>query len=352
MFNYLHKRLSSPSSMLTDFKMENRDGTDLAAGYLIGKKHARRREAGQDYSDYFVSESRTTVAISDGCTGVEVDENAVAAARLSVEFALTYMQECNWCDWTTEEFLENFSDSLQQYLGDSGRDYSDLSATLAVVSFDKKSGNYMVINIGDGMIFSYNQNYLPKIISYPMNRDGDSSRTYFGNDPQLKDFIQVFTGNASEEGYAGFLLCSDGAQSLVSEISIVTRLAFALKNRQKDDIKKILFNIRESTTDDVSVAMFLLPVCDSHSNRKNEHRLGGKIESDIAKCELELEQFGFPIRYGRLIMKALQENDGLSYEELVNQGICAKGTVLQSLLPLIKIGLVTYKNKLFIKEYE
>ena len=55
-----------------------------------------------------------------------------------------------------------------------------------------------------------------------------------------------------------------------------------------------------------------------------------------------------PAQYGALIITNLNETGGLSFEELIEQGICIKGTVLRTMIPLMKCGLVDYIDGKFI----
>lgn len=336
-------------------KIENSDFADIAVNHMPGRRHVAYFEPCQDYSGYRMFGGKATIAVSDGCSSAQ---EAEAAAKLSVEFSLKYLQDVNWGCMTENEIINDFIDSLQQHLSNSGKEYEELSATLVTVSFNKDTNDYVIISIGDGLVFSYDQSYSSNLIVSPFNRDGDSSRTCFGNDFDVKQNAQVIKGNILTDGYFGFVVCSDGAEALERERDygndILKSAAYAVKNKHKSFIDNMVSEIQsQKTHDDVAIGIMLTtPNRDAIPSESEEDDDDSEYNEDdsfnIDDLIIEMASVRIPTQYGALIITNLNETGGLSFEELIEQGICIKGTVLRTMIPLMKCGLVDYIDGKFI----
>lgn len=323
------------------------DFANVVASYLTGLKHSKKDQQGQDYSDFQISDNRATVAISDGCSGVNNPDNAVLAARLSVEFALDYMQAYQWPDISQEALIDEFVNLLQEKLRNGGDDYEDLMATLTVASFDKLTNKYIVVSIGDGLAFNYDDNYSSQLLVSPSNIEGRANRTYFGNRDDVRKHVQVIIGDAAREGYSGVLICSDGAGSLNNDEDRRKGIANNTKNKHENPLKKTLQDIRDNKTkDDVSIGVLLFSpekkLSDAYKLGANSDALGGEV--NLKDYESVLKANGIPVLYGMMILHYLAQNGKVSLNDLERQGICGKGMVLQTMLPLIKSKLVSYES--------
>lgn len=340
-------------------KIENSDFADIAVDHMPGRRHVAYFEPCQDYSGYRMFGGKATIAVSDGCSSAQ---EAETAAKLSVEFSIKYLQEANWGIMTENEIIDDFIDSLQRHLGNSGKEYEELSATLVTVSFNKETNEYVIISVGDGLVFSYDQSYSSNLIVSPFNRDGDSSRTCFGNDFDVKQNIQIIKGNILTEGYFGFVICSDGAEALETERDygndVLKSAAYAVKNKHKSFIDNMVSEIQsQKTHDDVAIGIMLTTpnrdaVIPDIEEDDDDSELGSEYNEDdsinIDELVLEMANARIPAQYGALIITNLNETGGLSFDELIEQGICIKGTVLRTMIPLMKCGLVDYRDGKFI----
>ena len=319
-------------------KIENSDFADIAVDHMFGGK--------------------ATIAVSDGCSSAR---EAETAAKLSVEFSIKYLQEVNWSSMSENDIIDGFIDSLQQNLSNSGKDYEELSATLVTVSFNRETNDYIIVSIGDGIVFSYDQSYSSNLIVSPFNRYGDSSRTCFGNDLDVKQNVQVIKGNILTDGCWGFVVCSDGAEVLERERDygndVLKSAAYAVKNKQKSFIDNMVSEIQsQKTHDDVAIGIMLTTPNRNAVSTGIEEDGGSELDSEYSEDnsfnidDLVIEMSGvrIPAQYGALIITNLNETGGLSFEELIEQGICIKGTVLRTMIPLMKCGLVDYIDGKFI----
>lgn len=339
-------------------KIENSDFADIAVDHMSGRRHIAYFEPCQDYSGYRMFGGKATIAVSDGCSSAR---EAETAAKLSVEFSIKYLQEVNWSSMSENDIIDAFIDSLQQNLSNSGKDYEELSATLVTVSFNRETNDYIIVSIGDGLVFSYDQSYSSNLIVSPFNRYGDSSRTCFGNDLDVKQNVQVIKGNILTDGCWGFVVCSDGAEVLERERDygndVLKSAAYAVKNKQKSFIDNMVSEIQsQKTHDDVAIGIMLTTPNRNAVSTGIEEDGGSELDSEYSEDnsfnidDLVIEMSGvrIPAQYGALIITNLNETGGLSFEELIEQGICIKGTVLRTMIPLMKCGLVDYIDGKFI----
>ena len=125
-------------------KIENSGFADIAVDHMPGRRHVAYFEPCQDYSGYRMFSGKATIAVSDGCSSAQ---EAETAAKLSVEFSIMYLQEVNWGSMTKNDIIDDFIDSLQQHLSNSGKEYEELSATVVTVSFNKETNDYIIIEM-------------------------------------------------------------------------------------------------------------------------------------------------------------------------------------------------------------
>ncbi|MCD7810292.1 MAG: protein phosphatase 2C domain-containing protein [Ruminococcus sp.] len=342
----------------SQLRIESSDFADIAIDHMAGRRNVAYYEPCQDYSGYRMFGGKATIAISDGCSSAE---EAEAAAKLSVEFSVKYMQDVDWSNLTDNALIDDFIDSLQQHLRNSGKEYEELSATLVTVSFNRNTNDYIIVSIGDGLVFSYDQNYSSNLIVSPFNRCGDTSRTCFGNDIDVKQNIQIVKGNILTDGYFGFAICSDGAMVLDKNREYgndaLKSAAFAVKNRSRTFIENMVSEIQsQKTHDDVAIGIMLTTpnrevnatTSIEEDERNSDDEFNEDNSFDIDELVLAMTNVRIPAQYGALIVTNLYESGGLSFEELIKQGLCIKGSILRTMIPLVKCGLVEYKDGKFI----
>lgn len=330
-------------------QVKNFNGIDIAVGHKTGRRHAAFFEDCEDNSGYRMFGSKATIAVSDGCSSAK---EAELAAKVSVDFALQYMQEKDWSNMTKESITDDFINGLQKCLSESEKDYEELSATLIAASFDKNTNAYLLLSIGDGLVFAYDKNFNSELIVSPFNRAGDVCRTCFGNDFDVREHIQIFKGNLLNENeeYLGFAICSDGAEVLNRDRNygneVLRSAALAVKNEHKAFLENMISEIQtEKTQDDVAIGI-LLTTPNREANLANiEKTLESELNVEKLVCKMAEAQI--PIQYGGLILTKLHQEEGMSFDELVEQGICPKGAVLRIMIPLIKCNLVEYKEQKF-----
>lgn len=350
------------------------DFSSVVVDYVPGRRHQNYFEEGQDFSAFRCSALRSTIAVSDGCSSAK---EALPAAKYSVEAALAFFQERDWPDTgadpaSRQALVDEFVRYLQDALRASGKDYYQLCATLAVASYDRETGQYLVLNIGDGYVAGYLGDSICKVILKPFNRDGDSSRTCFGNSDDVAETTQLEIGNALEKRYSGFVICSDGASALFdeeepdfSEQSLV-QISNAAKAGNAASIHAKLIEIQsEMTFDDVSIGILMADATAQSDADKTRIADFGKPETvDVSDevpagsaddtdsipdvLQAKLAQADVPAMVGKLIVKLFIQKEKLTTQQLIALGICKPGKVLSTMMPFIQADILTYQDDAFI----
>ena len=115
------------------------DFSNIVVDHVTGRRHQNYFEECEDYSGYCISDTRATIAVSDGCSSAK---EARSAARISVEYAIEFFQDKDWNiiesdEEPQEKLVAEFISSLQAVFRTSGKDFKQLCATLSVASFDR-----------------------------------------------------------------------------------------------------------------------------------------------------------------------------------------------------------------------
>lgn len=355
--------------------------SSIVIDYVTGRRHQNYFEEGQDYSGYRSSDTRATIAVSDGCFSAK---EALTAAKLSVEFALIFFQDKDWQNTGTDAasrqtLVDEFVESLHDALRASGKDYRQLCATLAVASFDKATNQYLVMSIGDSYVAAYLGESACKVIFLPFNRDGDSNRTCFGNSEDAAETAQLEIGNALEKRYTGFVVCSDGASALYDTENlsygkrVLAAISDATRNSDAAVVHAKLMELQSQRTyDDVSIGVMLVNADAKADADKTKIAKEKKSETtkkptntpaDLADVSEEydaetdtipeplrakLEQTEVPTMVGILIVKLFIKYQKLTTQELIELGICKPGKVLSTMLPFIQADILIYQDDTFI----
>lgn len=341
--------------------------TDIAIDYITGKKHEAYLEECEDYASYKNSADKVTMAVSDGCSAAK---GAKTAAELSVQFSLDYFQEKDWEYINVEVLVDDFVDGIQSHLLASEEQYHELSSTLVVLSYNKTTHNYISINIGDGFLRKYyEKNYSTDMVLTPYNRDNNPARTCFGNSFDVKEHIQIVTGNIISERMFGFVICSDGAEILNTNEEYgdktLKSLALALKNQDGSFIQKKIEELQNHTHDDISIGVLLVTPENNSSDIEDTEpeifELNNEVD-DEEKTKFDIDEVtekilekkvSIPAQYAALIVANLNAEDGgLSMANLIDNQICKRNTVLRTMIPLIRCGLVIFEDGKFVYNSE
>lgn len=330
-------------------KAEHSDFADVAVDHMVGRRHAAYYDPCQDYSGYRIFNGKATMALSDGCSSAE---EAEAAAKISVDFALRFLQNTDWTEMSDVDVLSRFIDALQKQLRNSKKEYAELSATLLAVSVNRDTNEYIIISIGDGYAYAYDESYLSSMIVEPFNRNGDPSKTCFGNALDAKELAQIRRGNFVDDGYQGFAIFTDGASAFESDIDFgvnsLRELAYAAQKQDKKFLHNMIADIRaERTHDDVAIGIMMLTPYDYAMDEPQEAE-GTFQRPNLDEVSAELAEIEYPEQYGALILNAFWNDKELSMEDLVEKGICQKGSVLRTMLPLVRGGFLAFENDKFV----
>ena len=289
---------------------------------VCGRAHTQVYANCQDYSEVYCDDRVTVIAISDGCSSANA---AREAAVRNVKAAIEFCKQESVLRMKDDAFCRKLVDAVNESLYMSEADYGELCATLAVVAVFH-TGEYILANIGDGTILSLSSDFRPQITLAPFN-DGDGAEVILKN-------MQF-----------GIDVCESMAQAL-------------LDGTGKDNVEHLTTEIAAKyTADDVTAAMLVIPNREDADEADEPEEMPDEAEvaesddtqegdmHDMAKQLIYAVDTMFDHvdpKYWGILLTLCAYEDGLFAAELVEKGCCDSGMFLETVIPLIRAGLVQF----------
>ena len=326
---------------------------------VCGRAHTQVYANCQDYSEVYCDDRVTVIAISDGCSSANA---AREAAVRNVKAAIEFCKQESVLRMKDDAFCRKLVDAVNESLYMSEADYGELCATLAVVAVFH-TGEYILANIGDGTILSLSSDFRPQITLAPFN-DGDAYHTIFTNQrDKALHTMQFKRGNCFTEEIYGFLALTDGAEVILKNmqfgIDVCESMAQALLDGTgKDNVEHLTTEIAAKyTADDVTAAMLVIPNREDADEADEPEEMPDEAEvaesddtqegdmHDMAKQLIYAVDTMFDHvdpKYWGILLTLCAYEDGLFAAELVEKGCCDSGMFLETVIPLIRAGLVQF----------
>ena len=118
------------------------------------------------------------------------------------------LSKYRYTDEIQYELIKEIRNAINWLSIESGEAEKEFSSTLAVLAVDKRSGTYMTVHLGDGVIFGQTSDGGFCLVSPPEN--GITGQyTWLTTSEQALSHLRIGFGNA--ECYRRIVICSDGA---------------------------------------------------------------------------------------------------------------------------------------------
>lgn len=224
---------------------------------IAGRRHIYEGKENQDLIKVYEDNEIACISVNDGCSGCEYPVNA---AKINASVAEKAAK--NPVVWTMKEskFFKYIAGEYNRALCESGLPFDELCSTTAFVIINKRTGVFIAFSIGDCGILSYNAELRITALLKPQN-GLQKSHTFFTNCDEflLKRISQYHKGVLTDIGFAGFVLFSDGAESIVTPpYDTVQQLVCAgilPKKTSEQHLDTLFGHLSDVCSDDISIAV-------------------------------------------------------------------------------------------------
>ena len=223
-----------------------------------GRMHAYENIPCQDA--FIVCQPVPNVTLFGGADGCSSAAYCIEAAKINLEVAKTVAGQRSYWNMTPKAFIKNLARLLVERLQETGLDLDELAATLAFVMIDHTSGECIAFSIGDTAILSFDDSLHISEHLKPVN--GISSNyTVFTNSIKLIQRYGYYKKTKITPKTAGFIVYTDGAQSLVADPSHTEarQMLAGLILGKQDAAEQTISHIAEIESDDITVCGGFIP---------------------------------------------------------------------------------------------
>lgn len=179
----------------------------IASACVRGLAHAARQEPLQDAISYCRSDERAVIALSDGAGSSPYSQEGARIAVLTItqlvqeQFDALYAME-------DEKLAAYLTQAIQTRLQESSYPLSLLKSTLLFYAVNNDACLYG--HIGDGMMFSVDENEQIQVLSMPENGE-EKNETFFISEENAALHLRLHKGKHPLS--SSVLLCSDGSMA-------------------------------------------------------------------------------------------------------------------------------------------
>lgn len=341
---------------------------------LPGRLHTAQNIANQDAVKVFQND---TISIIVVCDGVSASSCASVAAELTADVAVKFLKRSDIFFLKTRELKNKLIQELDKAYLSSGYDYDQLACTLSAVLVNNEINSHLCINIGDSSIVGISDNLEAKLIAEPKNLFGSKRLTVTANSDMAKNSMQIYYGDAECDNLVGFVILTDGANSLIEHGNeTIPQLAAATvlnKDKAQLHLEETLENIRSSkTNDDVTLAIAVVSAreatriaeiakafctLDTDKPDDDNNDMIDELNLDSLK-EIECEKISFEPDEPSEVENDTDGTAPLSLleftiepktaAEILAAGYVSESHFFETLKPYLKDGLIVYNDGKFV----
>lgn len=222
-----------------------------------GRRHEFEGKGNQDIIRNYEDDSVLCIVVNDGCSGCEYPETA---AEISADIALKTAKNPLIWSMTEKRFKQYMVNEYNRAFCESGLPYEELCSTSAFLIIGKKTNSFIAFSVGDCTVLSYDCMLNVKPLIEPQN-GLTKNMTFFTNTDAfiLRKVAQFRRGTVKDSGVSGFVIYSDGAESLMEQsFEPVQQLICANLISEKtgsEHIDGLFSSLADMSADDISVAV-------------------------------------------------------------------------------------------------
>lgn len=328
----------------------------ISSACCIGNKNRDRDRECQDYVSVYNDDKIAVIAVADGASKANVGGHI--ASKLSAQLGVECMRLENFWEAAREgrkkDFFNMFAEYISPTFHECKHDINYLCSTLTMVAV-RTDGSYLIMSIGDGAVVAFDQDLNPHVMVRPYNIGGEKNRTIFTiNRTRYLEEGVLKIGNIYSEEILGFSAITDGAEYLIDYLynggMRFRKIAAAMYGEAGDDYVEELVNWlveRDEKSDDTTLAIMMDDEADiaefAQNVLSNPTYYGGRRSDEEVKVNIPMDMIR-PMH--QPIVIALLERS-LTAQELVNEGYCLYGHVLETMRQLIEDNIVVQENNVF-----
>lgn len=336
---------------MIDIKTFNTIGLTIA-----GRRHISMGKDNEDGYKVFEDERLLALCVADGCSESPC---AKAASEAVLEALIEFAQGDIW-EMKAKQLKTSVLKVIDKYLLAAPYEYRLLACTCVLVIYNKVSDSYISLSIGDCQALVMTEKLEPKQLLAPVNIFRHREHTVFANSSMAANAMKIEIGSASN--IAGFILVSDGAESLcdptnADDLIQLSSICVLSQEHAQTALEDHISNvIAPATNDDITVLL---------SMRTNNDRINSIAEATCNVAfdtpttdDVEADEYSTDERDTTEIIMERDNTaeDGTSSalldflaiprtaEELVVAGYCIPSEALSYLYPLIKEGFIAYND--------
>lgn len=322
---------------------------NLIGDSRVGKRHVETLMENQDKILMYEDEVIAALAVTDGCSACEC---AAEAAELTAKGALEFAKLDSIWNIRIKNMKQLLLDTLDRMFLDSDSPYDDLCATLALVVVHKPTHKYIAITIGDCSVFVIDRDLKSTMLLAPLNLLA-KNQTVFANSFNAKSAMRIKTGRM--DFARGFVLYTDGADTLLSEPEILRHLAMKTIHMQEDSqrvLDSYMEQLLQQTHDDVTLGIMMIRGVESAEQQPATFTVSEtkkKADEIYENPEIEEET---EVNMAEETEEEMKDVDTLcgflsqprTPEEVLEAGYCTGENFLLMLAPYLQAGMVTVEN--------
>ena len=336
---------------MIDIKTFNTVGFTIA-----GRRHYSMGKDNEDGYEVYEDERLLALCVADGCSESPC---AKAASDMVLKALIEFAQGDIW-EMKTKQIKTSTLKMIDKHLLAAPYEYRLLACTCALVVYNKLSDCYIALSIGDCQAVVMTEELEPKQLLAPVNIFRHREHTVFANSSMAANTMKVEIGSASN--IAGFILVSDGAESLCEPtnaddlIQLSSVCVLSKEHAQtalEDHISKVIV---PTTNDDITA---LLTMCTNSERITSIAEATCNVildtsvidDAEFDECTTDEEDADKSVVDRDNNAETVASSALLNFlatprtaEELVVAGYCIPSEVLSYLYPLIKEGFIVYND--------
>lgn len=212
--------------------------------YMISIKQIQGKGKEKNEDVVFVDDKDCNYLFVGIADGQSLKEHSIEGGKFALSRVNEYFKKQNignlklrYIDEIQYEIISVIRDGLNILAEEKGKNVFEFSSTLCALVIDKNTGEWVIVNLGDGVIVGITREKQVQILSYPEN-GVTKQYTYLTTSRNVLSHIRIGCGNAKD--FSSVLLLTDGVRGIYRDGVIPLEISALLKQNNYLEIGKIM----------------------------------------------------------------------------------------------------------------
>ena len=212
--------------------------------YMISIKQIQGKGKEKNEDVVFVDDKDCNYLFVGIADGQSLKEHSIEGGKFALSRVNEYFKKQNignlklrYIDEIQYEIISVIRDGLNILAKEKGKNVFEFSSTLCALVIDKNTGEWVIVNLGDGVIVGITREKQVQILSYPEN-GVTKQYTYLTTSRNVLSHIRIGCGNAKDS--SSVLLLTDGVRGIYRDGVIPLEISALLKQNNYLEIGKIM----------------------------------------------------------------------------------------------------------------